>query len=471
MSKQIPRIVNLAIGAQHSDVEVLKSFLKRFGYYTEEITKIASLRAVGPDVFDLATELALKKYQQFHGLPETGKFDEATALMVSQPRCGVPDIVNIADFVLVGSKWDHSNLTFALENIPANLSSDQVSRSLHQAGQLWSEVTVLSIYEVGITWAHDFRIRFVSGDHGDGSSFDGSGNVLAHAFFPPPKGGDLPGDVHFDTAETWQVILPSPPGTFDLATVAAHEFGHSVGLEHSNVPGALMFPTYSGPHRYLSEDDVDGIRAIYGSFKWDGGQWWRLPDPAYASDIGAGADGSVWVAGRKTGQGPGDVTYRLHYANWTETGWDSIPGSAERIAVGPDGNPWMVNSRLEIYQFTNGSWQRRPGSAYDIGIGANGAVWVIGENQIGSPFVGCGIYRWNGSDWDSCPGAGWRIAVGPDGIPWTVNALGNIYKWTGSDWQVKPGTARDVGVGGGWLSLDCWNGQSRRRIWDIQMES
>lgn len=50
--------------------------------------------------------------------------------------------------------------------------------------------------------------------------------------------------------------------------MAAHEFGHSLGLSHSNVPGALMFPTYSfrDPARFsLSTDDIRGIQSLYGN--------------------------------------------------------------------------------------------------------------------------------------------------------------------------------------------------------------
>ncbi len=54
------------------------------------------------------------------------------------------------------------------------------------------------------------------------------------------------------------------PVSYHLLTVAAHEFGHSLGLSHSNVQGALMYPSYSGPHRYLAHDDIQRIQALYG---------------------------------------------------------------------------------------------------------------------------------------------------------------------------------------------------------------
>ncbi|CAH2096085.1 unnamed protein product [Euphydryas editha] len=100
--------------------------------------------------------------------------------------------------------------------------------------------------------------------HDDAYPFDGRGSVLAHAFFPGTGRG---GDAHFDDDELW-LLQPNnddEEGT-SLFAVAAHEFGHSLGLSHSSVKGALMFPWYQGiqPNFVLPEDDRNGIQQMYG---------------------------------------------------------------------------------------------------------------------------------------------------------------------------------------------------------------
>jgi peptidoglycan hydrolase-like protein with peptidoglycan-binding domain len=271
-----PDAVGLALGTSDQDVKKLQKFLQHFGYLrlSSENLGFVKVREASnsPEAttgqFDHATKTALENFQTFHGLPKTGVLDEPTIVQMSLPRCGFPDIPSlqgIEEFVAQGNKWDKTHLTYGFQELAHELTLSQVRGAIQAALGLWSSVTPLTFQEVDMQQNPDFVIRFVSGNHGDDSPFDGVGNVLAHAFYPPPNGGDIAGDAHFDEGETWSVAIPVPTDAFDLVTVAAHEFGHSLGLAHSNTRGALMFPSYGGPQRFLTQDDVDGIQSIYGS--------------------------------------------------------------------------------------------------------------------------------------------------------------------------------------------------------------
>ena len=49
---------------------------------------------------------------------------------------------------------------------------------------------------------------------------------------------------------------------------AAHEIGHTLGLDHSNVPNSLMWPWGKAfiTDFVLPRDDKDAIQSIYGKF-------------------------------------------------------------------------------------------------------------------------------------------------------------------------------------------------------------
>jgi Tectonin domain len=162
-----------------------------------------------------------------------------------------------------------------------------------------------------------------------------------------------------------------------------------------------------------------------------------IQQPGAAIDIGIGLNGAVWVIG--TDPVPGG--YGVYY--WNGSDWNSAGGGGVRIAVAPDGTPWVVSDVGNIYVLSGGNWQQLPGAATDIGVGTNGAVWAIGTDPVAG---GYGIYYWNGSDWNSAGGGGVRIAVSHDGTPWVVNDVGNIFILSGGNWQQLPGAAIDIGI-------------------------
>jgi hypothetical protein len=89
-----------------------------------------------------------------------------------------------------------------------------------------------------------------------------SGGVLAFTETPISDGWR----IRFCENWTWS-DGPGGGNGIDIQGVACHEYGHALGLGHSTVGGATMFPSISGsgaPARTIENDDIAGIQCIYG---------------------------------------------------------------------------------------------------------------------------------------------------------------------------------------------------------------
>lgn len=89
-----------------------------------------------------------------------------------------------------------------------------------------------------------------------------SAGVLAFTETPITNGWR----IRFCEGWTWS-DGPGSGNGIDIQGVATHEYGHALGLGHSNVSGATMFPSISGSGtgaRTIAADDRAGVQCIYG---------------------------------------------------------------------------------------------------------------------------------------------------------------------------------------------------------------
>lgn len=175
------------------------------------------------------------------------------------------DYGSMGRYSLQGAKWNKLSLTYYIYNTSAHLTSSERENAIRNAFNTWQSVSLLSFTQVYSPELADIIVKWATWEHGDNNSFDGPGTVLAHGFFPPPAGGSFAGHLHFDDDENWTVNGSG----IDLETVALHEIGHVLGLNHSDDTSAVMYAYYSGIHRTLELDDITGIIDLY-SFKING---------------------------------------------------------------------------------------------------------------------------------------------------------------------------------------------------------
>lgn len=247
-------------------ISQLKQYFRRFGYLPAQN-------------YNKSLESTIIRYQSKLGLAVTGKLDFETLSQILAPRCGVPDSDTAAaprtlhatkDYVLFPGKprWIRHipmKLTYAFsnDNMINYLNISDIKLVFKRAFAKWASVIPVSFVVTDDYDFADIRIGFYSGDHGDGEPFDGVLGVLAHSFSPES------GKFHLDAAEKWAVDFETEksPVAVDLESVAVHEIGHLLGLAHSPVKDAVMYPTLKPRDKKvdLALDDIRGVQALYGS--------------------------------------------------------------------------------------------------------------------------------------------------------------------------------------------------------------
>jgi hypothetical protein len=252
----------LSSGDRGEAVRDLQEFLRWFGYLNLplpkgiDIDRYADVRDLSgaplatPGVFDKSTIQALKAFQRRHELPQTGSVDKETAAELSMPRCGYPEVVRRPPWE--NNPWGKTIISFGFVNFWPGLKVMQIREGFNDALWIWADPARLKFKQVIDINTHqpDIHVSFI--DRPD---------THYAATVPPPYG-----DMYVSNYYPWSVDPQVPKEKDDLIAVAAHEFGHALGLDDlykAKETDAVMYHKVFSGKRRLHQIDIDNIRAIY----------------------------------------------------------------------------------------------------------------------------------------------------------------------------------------------------------------
>ena len=175
------------------------------------------------------------------------------------------------------SRWRKEDLTYYIANFSPDLNERTQRQVISQAFQAWADVANLNFREVGRAQDADMVLGFGVGSHCDlysiigqpcpfSSDFNAPGNVLAHCYYP--EGPDArSGDCHFDENENWVGTEDTRRTVVRFLDTVIHEIGHGLGIAHSDIKAAIMYPSYDSNDVKirLSQDDIGAIQELYGA--------------------------------------------------------------------------------------------------------------------------------------------------------------------------------------------------------------
>ena len=185
----------------------------------------------------------------------------------------------MASYVLTNFKWGSSLLGTASGKVTWSFATAVYGTGGYQFDSFISEVAYQAdIRKAFDTWEKVAGIDFVESTDSASigirlgwDAIDGASKVVGEARYwgisdsnfnsSAPRYSITKAEIRFDTAERWSTGTNTTSVNF--YSVAVHEIGHAIGLDHSTDLSTVMYPTNQN-QLALGAGDIQGITAVYG---------------------------------------------------------------------------------------------------------------------------------------------------------------------------------------------------------------
>jgi hypothetical protein len=173
-------------------------------------------------------------------------------------------------YTLNGPKWNSALVSYYINTTNLDLPGSAVEAAVRAGADAWAQQTNAN-----------FAFNYAGPSSQTTNTMDGtnivmfrnasSGSAIATTYYWFSGSTLVDADIVF-----WDGAFRFFAGTsgcgggsaFYIEDIAAHEFGHALGLGHSASAGATMYPSVSScnqSNRALDPDDISGVVALYGA--------------------------------------------------------------------------------------------------------------------------------------------------------------------------------------------------------------
>jgi len=173
---------------------------------------------------------------------------------------------DIGAYATNGTIWNVRSVPYSINTTNLDLPESAVEPAVRAGADVW---TAQSSASISLTYSGRTSQTTTGNDGLNLVVFRNasSGSAIATTYWWSTTGRIIDADfVIWDAAFRFFSGSNGCSGGFYIEDIAAHEFGHALGLGHSDITGATMYPSVSScnaGNRTLAADDIAGVRFLY----------------------------------------------------------------------------------------------------------------------------------------------------------------------------------------------------------------